>query len=62
MRTVTVKNLTLTDYIKENKAQIYETARNNTVLNDKNQPTISKNDDWFSEDEWDIHHKKITEK
>jgi hypothetical protein len=40
-------------FLKANKEKIYETARKNAKLNSEGEPTISKDDDWFYEDEWD---------
>ena len=59
MSTLIMNKVSLTDFIKQNKSQIYETARNNTNLNSDGKPTISKNDEWFGEDIWDEHFKRV---
>ena len=59
MPKLTIDNISLKDFIKQNKAKIYEEARDNTKLNDEGKPTISKDDDWFNEDIWDEHYKKV---
>jgi hypothetical protein len=41
------------EFLETNKEKIYQTARKNTKLNSEGKPTISKDDDWFNEDEWD---------
>ncbi|MGI6605497.1 MAG: hypothetical protein ACOX2X_00315 [Peptococcia bacterium] len=51
-------DIMLKDFIKQNKEQIYALAKKNTKLNSNNQPTISKDDPWFNEDEWDQHFSK----
>jgi hypothetical protein len=53
MNTTITKNSSLSDFIKQNKDKIYEAARKNTKLNQDGKPTISKNDEWFNENEWD---------
>jgi hypothetical protein len=58
MNTAFANNLSLSDFIKQNKSKIYEMAHKNTTLNQDGKPTISKNDDWFNEDEWEQHFKK----
>lgn len=58
MATKTLTKSKLSDFIKNNKSKIYESARQNTKLNSDNKPTISKDDDWFCEDIWDEHYKQ----
>ncbi|PKM50701.1 MAG: hypothetical protein CVV02_10475 [Firmicutes bacterium HGW-Firmicutes-7] len=59
----TVDKNMLSDFINKNKAKIYEAARNDTKYNTEGKATISRNDEWFKEDEWDNLYKKgITEK
>lgn len=53
MSTLELEKKSLSDFIKANKNKIYEDARRNTKLNANGKPTISRNDDWFSEDMWD---------
>lgn len=50
----------LSNFINQNKAKLYEQARKNVNLNENGQPTISKNDDWFHEDVWDEHYKRMS--
>lgn len=59
MSKLTIDNISLKDFIKQNKTKIYNAARNNTKLNNEGKPTISRNDDWFDEDIWDEHYKKV---
>lgn len=53
MATATLEQSKLSKFIKNNKEKLYETARQNTILNKDGKPTISKNDDWFNDDIWD---------
>ena len=62
MSTLAIEKLSLTDFIKQNKEKIYETARKNTKLNTEGRPVISKDDPWFCEDEWDEHFKGMDKK
>jgi hypothetical protein len=43
-------------FIENKKERLYAEARNNTKYNKDGVPTISKDDDWFDEDVWDICH------
>ena len=43
-------NNSLSEFIKNNKDRIYNIARSNTILNEENKPTISRDDDWFDEE------------
>jgi hypothetical protein len=58
MNATVANNFSLSEFIKQNKEKIYETARKNTKLNSEGKPTISKDDDWFYEDEWDRHFER----
>lgn len=60
--TLTLQKSSLKHFINQNKQKIYDTARNNTKYNENGQPTISRNDDWFNEDVWDEHFKKVNNK
>jgi hypothetical protein len=51
----------LSCFIAKNKTTIYENARKNVNLNENGQPTISRDDDWFNENVWNEHYKKISE-
>jgi hypothetical protein len=53
------KEQSFSDFMKKNKEKIYETGRNNTKLNQDGLPTISKEDPWFKEDEWDDHFERM---
>lgn len=57
MATVTVNDLSLANFIKQNKDKLYEEGRKNVKLNKNNKPTISRDDPWFNENEWDEHFK-----
>lgn len=58
MNALVTNSFSLSDFIKQNKDKIYENARKNTKLNQNGKPTISRNDDWFNENEWEQHFKK----
>jgi len=58
MGAILANKLSLSEFIEQNKSRIYETARKNTKLNKDGKPTISRNDDWFNEDEWDKHFER----
>lgn len=62
MSTLTLEKKLLKSFVKENKEKIYETARKNTNYNSEGKPTISKNDEWFNENEWDEHFKGMDKK
>jgi hypothetical protein len=49
----------LKDFIEQNKEKIYKIVRKNTKYNKEGIPTISKNDLWFNENEWDEHFKTL---
>ena len=51
---------TFRDVLKKNRANIETIAHCNTHVNEDGQVTISKNDPWFYEDEWDSHYKELT--
>jgi hypothetical protein len=48
-----IERATLKDFINQNKEKIYDEARKNTKLNAQGRPTISRDDPWFYENEWD---------
>ncbi len=50
---------TLSDFISKNKEKLYEVSRKNTKLNENDKPTISINDEWFNENEWDDLYNKL---
>lgn len=58
MNALITNDFSLSDFIKQNKNKIYENARKNTKINKDGKPTISRNDEWFNENEWDQHFKK----
>ena len=58
METIT----SLKNKIQENKEYLYKVAKENTKVNEAGFPTISKDDPWFYEDEWDEHYKRISDK
>lgn len=53
-----VESNSLSDFIKMNKAKLYEAARNNTKYNADGKAIISKDDDWKLETEWEEQYKK----
>ena len=59
MSTLAVDNKSFTDYIKKNKEKVYRIAEQNTVRNSQGQVTITKNDPWYYEDEWEEHAKEL---
>lgn len=44
MNTLISNNLSLSDFIKQNKDRLYKEGRRNTKLNNDNKPTISRHD------------------
>ena len=60
--TMAMERLSLKQFIKQNKEKVYSVAEQNTVRNSKGQTTISKDDPWFYEDEWDEHSKRMDSK
>jgi hypothetical protein len=46
-------------FINQNKDKIYKIAESNTKRNNKGLPTISRNDSWFYEDEWDEYFDEL---
>jgi hypothetical protein len=62
MSTITVDNISLKEFIKKNKKQIYDNGRKNAKLNAEGKPTISKNDPDFHDDEWEEHFKRMDKK
>jgi hypothetical protein len=62
MSTLALEKQNLKDFIKQNKEKIYKAAEENTVRNTKGQATISKDDPWFYENEWDKHFKRMDPK
>lgn len=53
MSTLALEKQNLKEFIKQNKNKIYTIAEQNTIRNKKGQTTISKDDPWFNENEWD---------
>lgn len=43
----------LAQYLSENKEKAYSFATANTKYNEQGRPTISKDDEWLQESEWD---------
>jgi hypothetical protein len=62
MSTLAIERASLKSFVEKNKEKIYGEARQNTKLNEDGKPTISKNDPWFYEDEWDQHFKRMDKK
>jgi hypothetical protein len=62
MNTAIATNLSLSDFIKQNKDRLYEAGRKNVKLNKDGKPTISRNDPWFDENEWDEHFRRLDNK
>lgn len=62
MSALTLEKNSLKDFISSNKEAIYKEARDNTNYNEEGKPTISRNDDSFSEDIWDDHFKRMDDK
>ncbi len=62
MNTVISNNLSLSDFIQQNKDRLYKEGRRNTKLNNDNKPTISRRDPWFNENEWDDHFNGMKNK
>lgn len=58
MTTLAIDDKSFKNFINKNKEKIYGTARNNTKFNTQGRATISKDDPWFREDEWDAHFKR----
>jgi len=50
---------TFRDVLRENKANIEAVARRNSQVNEDGYVTISKDDRWTHEDEWDAHYKEL---
>jgi len=49
MKSLIVNNLSLSDFVKQNKKKLYEEGRKNVKLDKSGKPTISRNDPWFLE-------------
>ena len=49
---------TFRDVLRENKANIEAVARRNSQVNEDGYVTISKDDRWAHEDEWDAHYNE----
>ena len=47
--------------LKQNRTNIEAVARHNTHINEDGYATISKNDPWVQEEEWDSHHEELTD-
>ena len=62
MATLTANNLSLSEFIYQNKDKLYKEGRKNIKLNKDGKPTISQNDPWFNEDEWDEHFRRMRNK
>jgi hypothetical protein len=62
MATIIANNLSLSNFINQNKNRLYEEGRKNIKLNKDGKPTISKNDPWFEENEWDEYFHKMHNK
>jgi hypothetical protein len=62
MNSSIVDNLSLSNFIKQNKARLYENGRKNVKLNENGNPTISRDDSWFNEDQWDKHFQDKSNK
>jgi hypothetical protein len=54
--------MNLQNFIEKNKDKIRKIAKSNTKINSEGLPTISRNDPWFYEDEWDEHFKELQSK
>ena len=50
---------TFRDVLRENKANIEAVARRNSQVNEDGYVTISKDDRWAHEYEWDAHYKEL---
>lgn len=46
-------------FIQDNKEKIYKIAEQNTTYNSDGQATISKDDPYFNEDEWEEHFREL---
>jgi hypothetical protein len=62
MNSIVANNLSLSNFIKKNKDRLYAEGRKNVKLNKDNKPTISRDDPWFNENEWDEHFHRINNK
>ena len=62
MSTVLADNISLSSFIKHNKKKLYEEGRQNVNLNKDGKPTISRDDPWFNENEWDEHFQGLPKK
>lgn len=60
MSTLVLDNMGFKDYIAKNKEKAYRLAKENTVYNSEGKATISKNDPWIDEHEWDELYKDVT--
>lgn len=52
----------LAQYLERNKEKAYSFATENTIHNAQGRPTISKDDEWLNETEWDDLFKALSEK
>lgn len=57
MSTLALDNMSFKDFIAKNKEKVYRLAKENTVYNAEGKATISKDDPWFYEDEWNELNK-----
>ena len=46
-------------FLSENKERLYYFAKQNTKYDAKGRPTISKDDEWVKEKEWDMLFTQI---
>ena len=52
----------LAKYLEANKEKAYSFATSNTRYNEQGRPTISQNDEWANENEWDELFNALAQK
>lgn len=50
----------LSEYIKDNRDKVYETANSNTLRDHNNRAVIKSTDEWLQESEWDELYKELS--